>query len=1047
MSRLRWLFALALAGILIPDRAAAQERVPVAVQVTEAGTQRPLPGVLIEIPGLRLSALTDEAGRAVLQATRGTHTLRISHIGYKQTMREVVAQSAVTVTINLETDPLRLDELVVTGYTMERRRHVTGAITSVKPETTKEIPVAQIQEVLRGRAPGVQVVQNSGTPGSAMTVRIRGSASINGGNDPLYVIDGVPMTQGNWSRLGGFGGQGIDAVGDLNPNEIESIEILKDASAAAIYGSRASNGVVLVTTKKGKTGRPDITFGAYYGTQQDWRRVDMLNAAQYIEVYNEGCVNRYGAPCVTYVGEPNATTPVPSSVANNMKAYRNVDTNWLDEVLRDGSIANLEASIRGGTDRVRYYVSGSSLDQEGTQLDLGYKKLNARVNLDYNPADRLTLGTNVSLTRSIAKRAANDNTIQGGLANAIAIAPTVPVKDANGRYVTGFYTNPVGNIANRSAEDRNVRILGNVFGTYALLEGINLRASAGLDHLNLRGLRYNSPAYGSAAATGGFGTDANTYVTKVTYEGTVNFNRLLGTNHEFAGVAGTSYEDNSEAWGVINGEQFPNEFFKFIASAATTYGNSGREDWGLVSYFGRLSYTWRDRVTTSFNVRRDGSSRFGENNRFGTFPSVSLNWRIGDESFMQGQNILGNLSLRASYGITGNQQSLDNYQWRAVFNGGANYMDQPGISPARLGNPDLRWEKTKQFNVGTDFSILSNRLKIAFDYYVKETEDLLWTLPLPRSTGFAGITSNVGSMENRGLDLGLTADWLTSAGDGLDFSTTLSLSRNRNKVIELYNNTESLGSTGTIKEGYPLAVFWGYVADGIFQSYDEIAAHATQVTNSNPRLATAPGDIRFKDLDGNGVINTADRTLIGNPWPDFEGGVTNTASFKGFDMTAFVSFSQGNDIYNGTRFYMDRYGSDGDNHSTRALNRWRPDNTNTKEPRAIWGDPNQNTRASTRWVEDGSYWRLKNLVVGYTLRGESATLAAGGQRESRGIPRLIGARSIRFYVQGQNLITNTDYQGFDPEVNSAGNSSTTRGWDFYGLPQPRTLTFGFNVVY
>jgi TonB-linked SusC/RagA family outer membrane protein len=816
--------------------------------------------------------------------------------------------------------------------------------------------------------------------------------------------------------------------------------------------------VVLVTTKKGKSGRPDITFGAYYGGQKDWRRIDLLNADQYIEVYNEGCVNRYGAPCVTYVGEPNATAPVPSSVAGNMKAYRNVDTDWLDEVLRTGAISNLEASVRGGTDRVRYYVTGSSFDQEGTQRDLGYKKLNARVNLDYDPADRLTLGTNVALTRSIAKRAANDNTIQGGLANAMAIAPTVPVKDANGKYVTGFYTNPLGNIENRSAQDRNVRILGNVFGTYSLLEGINIRAFAGLDHLNLRGLRYNSPAYGSAAATGGLGTDASSYVTKATYEGTLNFNRMLGTEHEFAGVAGGSFEDNTEAWAVVNGEQFPSDAFKFIGSAATTYGQSGREDWGLVSYFGRLSYTWRDRLTASFNVRRDGSSRFGENNRFGTFPSVSVNWRVGDESFMQRQNILGNLALRASYGITGNQQSLENYQWRAVFEGGQNYMDQPGIRPQRLANPDLRWEKTKQFNVGTDFSVVSNRLKIAFDYYLKETEDLLWTQPVPRSTGFSGITSNVGSMENRGLDLGLTADWLTSARDGLNFSTTLSLSRNRNKVTELYDHSESLGSTGTIKEGYPLGVFWGHIADGIFQSYDEINAHARQVVNSNPRLATAPGDIRFRDINGrdangeltgqpDGVINSDDRTMIGNPWPDYEGGITNTASFKGFDMTAFVSFSQGNDIYNGTRFYMDRYGSDGDNHSTRALKRWRPDFTNTNEPRAIWGDPNQNTRPSTRWVEDGSYWRLKNLVIGYTLRGESATLATGGQRQSRGIPRLIGARSIRFYVQGQNLITRTDYQGFDPEVNSAGNSSTTRGWDFYALPQTRTLTFGFNIGY
>ena len=1034
VSRVRWLIVAVLALAFVPDSGASQQPVPVTVQVVEAGTQRALPGVIVMIPALRVNVVTEANGRATFQAPRGTHTLRLSLIGYKDGTREItVGDAPSNVTITLETDPLRLDELVVTGYTMERRRHVTGAITSVKPELTHEIPAAQVHEILKGRAPGVQVIQNSGTPGAAMTVRIRGSASINGGNDPLYVIDGVPLLQGSFSRLGGFGGQTVDALGDLNPNEIESIEILKDASAAAIYGSRASNGVVLITTKKGKTGRPEITFGGYYGSQKDWKRIDMLNAAEYIEVYNEGCMNRYGANCVTFVGEPNAPAPVPTSVSGNMKAHRGVDTDWLNEVLRTASIASFEAAIRGGSDRVRYYVTGNSLDQQGTQRDLGYKKLNARVNLDYTPADRLTVGTNVSLTRSLTLRAANDNTIQGGLANAIAIAPTVPVKDANGKYVTGFYTNPVGNIENRSSQDRNVRILSNVFGTYSLFAGVNARVSAGLDHLNVRGLRYNSPVYGSAVATGGSGTDASTYATKLTYEGTVNFNRLLAAQHEVSGVVGASYEDNTESGSTTNGEQFPNEFFKYIGSAASTTGSSSREDWGLASYFGRLSYTWREKVTTSFNVRRDGSSRFGANNRFGTFPSVSVNWRLGDESFMQGQNILQNLSLRASYGITGNQQSLDNYQWRAVFSGGANYMDQPGISPTRLANPDLRWEKTKQVNFGTDFAVIDNRLKLAVDYYVKKTTDLLYTQPLPRSTGFSGITSNVGSMENKGWDVGITADWARGGGDNLNFSTTLSVSRNRNEVTALYNNQPSLGSTGTIKVGEPLGVFWGYVADGIFQTIEEVNAHARQVVNANPRLATSPGDIRFKDLNGDGVINTDDRQLIGNPWPDYEGGITNTAAFKGFDMTAFFSFSQGNDIYNGTRFYMDRFGSDGDNHSWRALNRWRPGNTNTTEPRAIWGDPNQNTRASTRWVEDGSYWRLKNLVFGYRV---PASLADR-----------IGARSLRLFVQGQNLITKTKYEGFDPEVNSSGNSSVTRGWDFYALPQPRTFTFGFNIGY
>ncbi len=1029
MSKLRWLVAILVVLVLLPDIVGAQERTAVNGQIVETGSLRPLPGAQVTA-GTR-STVTDANGRFTLSLPQGSVTLRVSLIGYQNAAREVtVGATAASVTIELLTDPLRLDELVVTGYTQERRRFVTGAISSVKPEAIKEIPATQIQEILRGRTPGVQVIQNSGTPGSALTVRIRGSASINGGNDPLYVIDGVALTQGNFSRLGGFGGQGIDAVGDISANEIESIEILKDASAAAIYGSRASNGVVLITTKKGISGRPDMSFGAYYGTQNDWRRIDLLNAQQYIDVYNEGCMNRYGANCVTYRGEPNAATPIPTSVAANMKAWRGADTDWLNQVLRTAPIASMEASVRGGTDRIRYYVSGNLLNQEGTQKDLGYDKLNARVNLDYAPAERLSLGTNVSLARSVTLRAANDNTIQGGLANAIAIAPTLPVKDSAGNYVTGFYTNPVGNIANRSAQDRGVRILGNVFGAYSLFEGVSARLSAGLDHYNLRGLRYNSPAYGSAAATGGSGTDASEYVTKVTYEGTVNFNRSFGADNDVTGVAGTSFEDNTQHGATVNGTQFPNEFFKYLASATTITGSSDREDWGLVSYFGRVSYTWRERVTASVNVRRDGSSRFGINNRYGNFPSVSVNWRLGDESFMQGQRIVQNLSLRASYGITGNQQSLGNFQSRATFTGGANYMDLPGISPQRLANADLKWEKTKQTNLGTDFAVLSNRLKFALDYYEKNTEDLLYSQPLPSSTGFSSIISNIGSVENKGFDVGVTAEWLQSRGDGLNLSTTLSVSRNRNKVTALYKNLPQYG-TNSIIVGRPIGVFYGYVMDGIFQTQAEVAAHATQTVNTNPRLATGPGDIRFRDLNGDNVINADDRTVIGNPWPDYEGGISNTASYKGFDVSAFFQFSQGNEIYNGIRIYSDRFGSDGDNHTARALERWTPTNPSNTEPRAIWGDPNANTRTSSRFIEDGSYWRLKNVVLGYRLPAAIAAKA--------------GARSARIYVQGQNLITRTDYSGFDPEVNSSGNSTTTRGWDFYALPQTRTITFGFNL--
>ena len=1047
MQRLRYWYVLVLAVMLSPISLSAQERSTVSGTVTAGEAGQPLAGAQVAIPAAALRALTDENGRfTIVNVPRGTQTLRVTRLGFRPVTRDVQVEAAtVSVALAMDADPLRLEEMVVTGYGEERRRNLSGAIGTLRlEETVKDVPLTSIQQALQGRVAGVQVVQNAGNPGNAITVRVRGSSSISGGNDPLYVIDGVPMTQGNNQALNmGFGGQGIDAIADLNPSEIERIEVLKDASAAAIYGSRASNGVVLITTKRGAAGRPEIAFGSYYGSQKDWKRLDMLNAEQYMEIYEEGLINAFGT-AAEYYEDPamdawycyaatglNCDTTVPDGT----------DTDWLGLVMESAPITNLEGSVRGGTDRVRYFVSGSQILQEGIIQAMGYERLNGRVNLDYVPVERLTLGTNVALSRSVTDRHSADNTIFSAWANAMANPPIQPVYNADGTYYETLYANPVAMNRETQSEERGIRILGNAFAQYSLLEGVTARVSAGLDQLTMHGRRYDSPTYGPWATSGGRGQVGNNYVTKNSYEGTVNFNRLLRANHEFSGVAGTSYENNTENWNYVQGIQFPTEFFKYIESAATiTEGSSERTDWSLVSAFGRLTYTFADKITTSFNIRRDGSSRFGADNRFGTFPSASVLWRMSEESFMANQNIFGNLALRASYGLTGNQQGLGNFASRGLFGGGENYLDQPGIAPSQLANPELRWEKTKQFNVGTDFSVLNDRLAFTVDYYDKQTEDLLIERTVPATTGFTEIWSNVGGMENKGWEFSATANWLESANArGLRWNTIVNLSRNRNKVTELYNNEPiATGFGGRIEEGRPIGFFYGHVMDGIFQTQAEVDAHAFQD-------GAAPGDIRFRDINGrdangdltgqpDGDINDDDRRMIGNPWPDFEGGITNNLNFRGFDLSAFVQFSLGNDIYNAQQIYMSQFGSGGDNHTTRALDRWTPTNPSTTVPRAVWGDPNFNTRDSDRFVEDGTFWRLKNIVVGYTL-------------PENVVGRAIRARNARVYFQGQNLMTFTDYSGFDPEVNSFGNSSTARGQDFYALPQPRTLTFGVNLAY
>jgi TonB-dependent starch-binding outer membrane protein SusC len=1041
MTRLRRLLAVTLALLSLPAGAMAQQRSSITGRVVESSTQRPISGATVRVQGTALGTQTNEEGRFTINGVaQGARTLEVSRVGYRPSTRAVtVGATPADVTLTLETDPLGLDAVVAIGYGEQNRRNVTGAVSSVRVEEVASLPTATIDNVLQGRLAGVQVTQNSGVPGSAITVRVRGSSSISAGNSPLYVVDGMPLVQGNFSQIDGtFGGQGIEALSDLNPNEIESIEVLKDASAAAIYGSRASNGVVLITTKRGRAGRAEINFGTYYGNQSNWRVPEFLNADEYIQVYNEGIFNGFGIE--DYFGYDD------DAVENVVEVESGTNTDWIRTVLRDAPISQQNGSIRGGTERVRYYVAGSALQQGGIVEGYAYDRLNGRMNLDYVPTSRLTLGTNVALTRSVSDRARGDNTIYGPFANAIANPPVERVFLDDGSYnLATTYVNPVALSRENEAEERTTRIIGNSFATFALSDGLTVRGSAGVDNYILRSRLYDSPIASPSSGSNGGGTAANTNVNKLTFEGTANFDRLFDDSHQVSGVVGSAYELNTQDGTSVSGQEFPGNTFRYLTSAAIITGGSqfvSRNT--LLSFFGRLSYTYNDRYTATFNVRTDGSSKFGESNQWGTFPSASLLWRVAEEPFFQNQGVFSDLAIRASYGRTGNQFGIGDFASRALFGAGANYNDQAGIAPSQLGNPDLRWETTDQFNVGADLGFLDDRLAFTVDYYVKTTNDLLVSLPIPGTTGFTGIASNVGSLKNRGIELSARAQLVRGDRGGFNWTTDLNVSSNANEVTELLNDAPiNAGFASRVEVGQPLGVFYGHVMEGIFQTGEPICKSQTGETAAqrNARCAaaglafqatgTSAGDIRFRDIDGNGVINSDDRTIIGNPWPEFEGGLTNSLSFRGFDMNVFFQFSQGNDIFNAQRSYTDAFGSGFDNNTKAALDRWTPENPSNTQPRAIYGDPNNNVRNSTRFIEDGSYVRLKNAVLGYTLPERTSTR--------------LGFRSLRLYVQAQNLHTWTNYSGFDPEVNYAGDTSITRGTDFYTLPQSRTITTGFDI--
>ncbi|CAN5858647.1 TonB-dependent receptor [soil metagenome] len=1048
MRNLSWLMAALLAIAALPDAGMAQDRGTITGTVVAQDTRQPLQGAQVRVAGTTQGSITNQQGRFIIpNVPIGPRVVQVTYVGYRQGTENVVVapEASALVTIELATDVLGLDELVVVGYGTERRRNVAGAVSTMRvTEVVESTPTPTINNAMQGRMAGVQVTQNSGAPGSAISVRIRGSSSITAGNQPLYVIDGVPMTQGNFSTIGGtFGGQQIDALADINPNDIENIQVLKDASSAAIYGSRASNGVVLITTRRGIAGRTDVNFNSYYGTQSLWRKPAFLNADQYIMIKEEGWEND-NMPTLTGgfdfwewfgMDDPNNPATPPANV------------NWIDQVTATAPISNYEGSVRGGTERVRYYVNGTAFLQDGVVGGFGYNRLNGRVNLDYQPTDRLTMGTNVALSRSLTNRGRGDNTIYGPFANAIAVPPVQAVYNEDGSYnLNTAYANPVALMNENDAEERSVRVLGNAFAELNLFEGVNFRASAGVDQYMLRSRLYDSPVVGIFQGSGR-GFAGNTAVNKINTEATVNFDRLFADIHSVSGVVGAGYENNVDERSLIEGTNFPTDQFRFITSAAViASGTNNLTEWALASLFGRLSYTFADRVTTTFNLRTDGSSRFGENHRFGTFPSASVLWRVSEEGFMQNQGLFSDLALRASYGRTGNQQGICNFAARGLFGGAFAYNDQPGIGPIQLANPDLRWETTDQLNLGGDVAFLEERLAFGFDYYVKTTNDLLLNRPIPRASGYNIITQNVGSMENRGVELTTRLQVLRSPMQGgFNWTTDFNVSRNRNRVTALVDDEPiNTGFASRIEVGQPLGVFYGYVLDGLFHDAADIcrALPGETAAARNARCATAglafqhqgtrPGDVRFRDLNGDGIIDAEDRAIIGNPWPEWEGGLNNTITFRGFDLTTFVQFSLGNDIFNGTRIYTDAYGRFEDNHSARALDRWTPEKTNTLEPRASVRDLNQNARTtSSRWVEDGSYTRLKNLIVGYTLPSATANQ--------------IGFRSMRVYMQGENLFTSTNYTGFDPEVNYAGDAAVTRGTDFYTMPQNRKITAGFSI--
>ncbi len=1013
---------------LVTTAQAMADRIITGTVTDEKGDA--LPGVSVLLKGTQRGTTTDSQGAFRLavpdQSTGQEVVLVFSFVGYQS--QEVSpgnsnGQPQTALVVRLVADNKSLNEVVVVGYGTVKKRDLTGSVASVPVADVRKLVLTSPDQAIQGRAAGVLVTQNSSAPGAGTTVRIRGGNSIQGGNEPLYVIDGIPI----YNDLG-TNGATTNPLSAINTNDIENIEVLKDASATAIYGSRGANGVVIITTRRGKSGQSKIEFDAYYGVQTVRRKYPLLNALEFTTLANEANTNEGRNPVYT-----------PAQIESF-----GAGTDWQDEVFQQAPIQNYQLTFSGGDDRTQYALGGNYFNQQGIVLNSGFSRGSIRLNLDRKATDRLKVGTSLTLSRTVANRVGSDGNLGATgsvVSGALRFPPILPVYNPDGSYLitNPFLTITTDNPVALAREGRSIgttfRLLGSVFGEYRILDGLTLRVLAGLDGIYDKSSTYNPKSVLAGLQQGGVASIYNAQNLTWLNENTLTYVRTINQIHSLNLLAGYTQQANRFEFSQASARNFANDNLDYNnlgAGSVPLTPSSGVGTWSLLSYIARINYGYKDRYLLTLTGRADGSSRFGVNHRFGYFPSGSVAWRVIDEPFMNGQPLLDDLKLRVSYGLTGNQEGIGNYpaySLLATQNYTYNGLVASGTGPSQVANPDLKWESTAQFDAGVDMALLNNRLQITADVYQKRTRDLLLNITIPAASGYTTALKNIGQVENRGVEFAFTSRNIVKP---LAWTTNFNITFNRNKVLDIggvpqiivgqFANIGSVGGTNLIRVGEPLGSLFGYVTDGLFQQTDDIAKSAQPTAK--------PGDRRYKDLNSDGKLDDNDRAIIGQAQPTAFFGLTNTLTFKGLELTVFFQGVRGNSILNANRFELESLAGDG-NQDRDVLSRWTPTNTNTDIPRATTTRPAN--RISTRQIEDGSYVRLKNVQLAYSL---PATLC-----------RAIRLQSVRAYVTAQNYLTWTKYSGFDPEVSRFGQDNRSQGFDYGSYPAAKTLLFGLNIAF
>ncbi|CAM4291804.1 SusC/RagA family TonB-linked outer membrane protein [Zobellia nedashkovskayae] len=982
----------------------------------------PLAGVNVLIDGTTTGTQTDFDGRYTIAASSGD-VLVFSYIGMKTQSLTVGASSSIDVT--MEEDAASLDEVVVIGYGTQKKSDLTGAVGSVSSAELQERPAASLTQSLSGKMPGVSVSINSGRPGGKSNIRIRGNSSVSLSNDPLYVVDGIILVS---SGLG----NNSSPIDYINPNDIASIEVLKDASATAIYGSRGANGVILVSTKRGSNSGGKISYDSYYSLGNLSRKVDVLNSEQFLMIEEVAYQNaeKYDA-----VGFANGKYTDPALKRNDPKLFDAngnplYDTDWQDEVTRAAFTQNHQLSFTGGTEKGSYGAFLGYMDEEGIMKDSWLKRYSGRFVFDSNIRDWMKVGGSLSYNNQ-KERVIHASWVGR---NMIENIPIVPVKYPDGSWASNADypgmeggPNPV-----RVGEEykkflRTNTILGNIFANITLAKGLDFRTSIGVNNVEQKTDEYAGRELSFIGTnTNGYAVrEANEY-TSWQFENYLTYSKEIAETHSITGLLGISWQHINNTAFSARAENFSDDFFSFDnLGAGSVVGNptSSAFAYGLNSYFGRINYGLQNKYLLTVTGRVDGSSKFGDTNRYAFFPSAALAWKVSEENFLKESKTISNLKLRASYGVTGNSEipaygalpGLGNYAY-VVNNSVVN-----GIGIDRLANPDLKWEKTNQVDAGIEVGLFDGRISFEVDLYRKLTEDMLLNSPVPTSSGYASVFRNIGSMENKGIEFSLSTKNITT--DNFSWDTDFNIAMNKNEVVALSGGSDIFSSRTIIREGEAVGSFFGLVNLGTWGT-DEADEAATYF-----RL---PGDVKIEDRNDDGVINQADRTIIGKGIPDGYGSLINTFRYKNFELLVDLQFQYGNDImYITTRPQENRQGIA--NSLATVLDAWTPENQDTEIAQWRPVSAGYDNLDTSHMIQDGSFIRGRNLLLGYNF--------------SPDIAEKLKLSRLKIYTSAQNFFVSTKYEGYDPEVQTSDNTFGQGEVNFDQYPKPRVFMIGLNATF